>query len=254
MRKILQIEGLFKEFSGLKVLSGITMDVLEGERHAIIGPNGAGKTTLFNIITGFYKPSRGRIRFLDSDITGSSIHRIARMGISRSFQIINVFPKMTVYENVRNAIVSKHNRRLNWGRLLNRDRSINQESERILDILSLGDVRDVLATELSYGRQRHLELALTVARDPVMIMLDEPTAGLNSEETRSAVQLIRQATEGKTLIMVEHDMDVVFNVSDRITVLNNGEVLAAGAPHEIRQNEEVKKAYLGRKERAPEGR
>ena len=254
MRNILQIEGLFKEFSGLKVLSGITMDVCEGERHAIIGPNGAGKTTLFNIITGFYKPSRGKIRFLDGDITGSSVHRIARMGISRSFQIINVFPKMTIYENVRNAIVSKHNRRLNWGRLLDRDRSITQESERILDILSLGDVRNVLATELSYGRQRHLELALTVARDPVMIMLDEPTAGLNSDETRNAIQLIKQVTEGKTLILVEHDMDVVFNISDRITVLNNGEVLAVGTPHEIRHNEEVKKAYLGRKERAPAGR
>ena len=254
MRKILRIESLFKEFSGLKVLSGITMDVCEGERRAIIGPNGAGKTTLFNIITGFYKPSKGKIRFLDSDITGSSVHRIARMGISRSFQIINVFPKMTIYENVRNAIVSKHNRRLNWGRLLHRDRSITQESERILDILSLGDVRDVLATELSYGRQRHLELALTVARDPVMIMLDEPTAGLNSDETRNAIQLIKQATEGKTLILVEHDMDVVFNISDRITVLNNGEVLATGTPHEIRQNEEVKKAYLGRKERGPASR
>jgi len=238
----------------LKVLSGITMDVCEGERRAIIGPNGAGKTTLFNIITGFYKPSKGKIRFLDSDITGSSVHRIARMGISRSFQIINVFPRMTVYENVRNAIVSKHNHRLNWGRLLDRDRSTTQESERILDILSLGDVRDVLATELSYGRQRHLELALTVVRDPVLIMLDEPTAGLNSDETRNAIQLIKQATEGKTLILVEHDMDVVFNISDRITVLNNGEVLATGTPHEIRQNEEVKKAYLGRKERAPASR
>jgi len=254
MRKILRIESLFKEFSGLKVLSGITMDVCEGERRAIIGPNGAGKTTLFNIITGFYKPSKGKIRFLDSDITGSSVHRIARMGISRSFQIINVFPRMTVYENVRNAIVSKHNHRLNWGRLLDRDRSTTQESERILDILSLGDVRDVLATELSYGRQRHLELALTVVRDPVLIMLDEPTAGLNSDETRNAIQLIKQATEGKTLILVEHDMDVVFNISDRITVLNNGEVLATGTPHEIRQNEEVKKAYLGRKERGPASR
>ena len=254
MRKILRIESLFKEFSGLKVLSGITMDVCEGERRAIIGPNGAGKTTLFNIITGFYKPSKGKIRFLDSDITGSSVHRIARMGISRSFQIINVFPRMTVYENVRNAIVSKHNHRLNWGRLLDRDRSTTQESERILDILSLGDVRDVLATELSYGRQRHLELALTVVRDPVLIMLDEPTAGLNSDETRNAIQLIKQATEGKTLILVEHDMDVVFNISDRITVLNNGEVLAVGTPHEIRQNEEVKKAYLGRKERGPASR
>jgi len=247
MGTILRIDNLFKDFSGLEVLSGINIEVAEGERHAIIGPNGAGKSTLFNLITGLYRPSRGKIHFFDKDITGWSVDRIARVGISRSFQIINIFPLMTVYENVRNAIVSKFNRRFNWVSFLDRHQGIAQESDRVMELLSLGDVRNALASELSYGRQRHLELALTIARDPSLILLDEPTAGLNTEETRNAVHLIRQVTEGRTLIMVEHDMEVVFNLADRITVLNAGELLATGSPKEIRDNEEVKKAYLGRK-------
>ncbi len=247
MGTILRIDNLFKDFSGLEVLSGINIEIAEAERHAIIGPNGAGKSTLFNLITGLYRPSRGKIHFFDKDITGWSVDRIARVGISRSFQIINIFPLMTVYENVRNAIVSKFNRRFNWVSFLNRHQEIAQESDRVMELLSLGDVRNALASELSYGRQRHLELALTIARDPSLILLDEPTAGLNTEETRNAVHLIRQVTEGRTLIMVEHDMEVVFNLADRITVLNSGELLATGSPKEIRDNEEVKKAYLGRK-------
>ncbi len=154
---------------------------------------------------------------------------------------------MTVYENIRIAIVSKVNRRFNCCTLLSRDKGIVRETERAMEVFALDSVRDVLASELSYGTQRHLELALTAARDPVLIMLDEPTAGLNSEESRNAVQLIRRVTEGKTLVMVEHDMDVVFNLADRITVLNNGMVLATGAPNEIRENEQVKRAYLGTK-------
>jgi branched-chain amino acid transport system ATP-binding protein len=244
---ILKLEGLFKDFSGLQVLFGISLDVMEGERHAIIGPNGAGKSTLFNLITGFYRPSKGKILFSDKDITGWSVHKIARMGISRSFQIINIFPEMTIFENVRNAIVSKANRRFNWISLLNRSEEIQRESDRIIELIGMTDVRDFPVSELSYGRQRQLELALALARDPVLIMLDEPTAGLDTEETRTFVQLIKQVTEGKTLIVVEHDMEVVFNLADRITVINYGQVLATGSPDEIRANEEVKKAYLGRK-------
>jgi len=253
MAVILKTEDLFKDFSGLEIIKGITMEVYEGERHMIIGPNGAGKSTLFNLITGLYKPSRGRIHFLERDITRLPLHRIARLGISRSFQIINVFPMMTVFENVRNAVVSKVHRRFNWVSILSKDREIERETQRVLDILSLQDVREDLASELSYGRQRHLELALTVAQDPVLIMLDEPTAGLNSEESRSAVRLIRQVTEGRTLVMVEHDMDVVFDLADRITVLNDGTVLACGSPEEIRKNEEVRKAYLERRTGAAAG-
>jgi branched-chain amino acid transport system ATP-binding protein len=247
MTVALRVQNLSKDFSGLQVLNGVNLDVLEGERHAIIGPNGAGKTTFFNVVSGMYRPSGGTIHFLGKDISRLPAYKVARLRLSRSFQITNIFSKMTVYENVRSAIVSKFNRRLNWVSILNRHKGIRQETDRVIDLVGLDDVKDVAASELSYGRQRHLEMALTVARDPVLIMLDEPTAGLNSEESRQAVKLIREVTEGKTLMMVEHDMDVVFNLADRITVLNNGSILATGRPDEIRENEEVKKAYLGRK-------
>jgi len=244
---ILKLEDLFKDFSGLEVLFGVSLEIIKGECHAIIGPNGAGKSTLFNIITGIYKPTRGRIFFLDKDITSWPTHKIARMGLSRSFQIINTFPRMTVFENVRNAIVSRFQRRFDWTSFLNRSKEIARESDHMVTLLGLTDVRNIPASELSYGMQRKLELALTLARDPVLIMLDEPTAGLNAEETRIFVKLIKQVTEGKTLVMVEHDMEVVFNLADRITVVNYGEVLATGTPDEIRENEGVKKAYLGRR-------
>ena len=244
---ILKLEQIFKDFSGLEVLFGVSLEIIEGECHAIIGPNGAGKSTLFNIITGIYKPTRGRIFFLDKDITSWPAHKIARMGLSRSFQIINNFPRMTVFENVRNAIVSRFQRRFDWTSFLNRSKEITRESDHMVNLLGLTEVRNIPASELSYGMQRKLELALTLARDPVLILLDEPTAGLNAEETRIFVELIKQVTEGKTLVMVEHDMEVVFNLADRITVLNYGEVLATGTPNEIRENEGVKKAYLGRR-------
>jgi branched-chain amino acid transport system ATP-binding protein len=247
VRDILRVESLAKDFSGLLVLSRIDINVVEGERHAIIGPNGAGKTTLFNIITGFWRPSKGRISFLDKDITGWPPHKIARLGLARSFQIINVFPKMTVYENVRSAVISRFNRRFNCTSLLDQDKKTERESNRILSLLRLTDVQDVPALELSYGRQRQLELALTVARDPILIMLDEPTAGLSSEETRKAIPFIKQIAEGKTLVIVEHDMNVVFNLADRITVLNDGRILATGSPDEIRNNTDVRNAYLGRR-------
>jgi branched-chain amino acid transport system ATP-binding protein len=243
---ILKLEDIYKDFSGLKVLLGVSMEIMEGERHAIIGPNGAGKSTLFNIITGLYRPSKGKVFFLNKEITNRPIHKITRMGLSRSFQIINIFPKMTVFENVRNAVISRFNRRFNWTRFLNKDKDIQQESERIISFIGLMDVRDVPACELSYGMQRQLELALTIAMDPVLILLDEPTAGLSAEETRGFVPIIRRLTEGKTLVIVEHDMEVVFDLADRITVLNYGQVLLSGTPEEIRQSEEVKKAYLGR--------
>lgn len=253
MGKILRIENLAKDFSGLSVLSEINLEIFQGERHAIIGPNGAGKSTLFNIISGLYKPSNGKIFFRDKSITGWPIHKIVRLGLSRSFQIINIFPKMSVFENVRNAIVSRFNQRFNWNTLLNRNGEIERESNRVIELLNLGEVRNVPASELSYGGQRKLELALTMALDPILIMLDEPTAGLNTEETRNAIQLIRKVTEGKTLIIVEHDMEVVFSLADRITVISYGNVLATGTPDEIRENSEVKKAYLQRIQNASSG-
>jgi branched-chain amino acid transport system ATP-binding protein len=244
---ILRLENIYKDFSGLEVLCGISLEVQKGERHAIIGPNGAGKSTVFNVITGLYKPSRGKIFFLDQDITGWPIHKIALLGLVRSFQITTIFPAMTVFENLRTAVVSKFNRRFNWTSLLSRSKEIRRECDRILEWLRLTHLRDVPACELSYGWQRRLEVSLTLALDPVLILLDEPTAGVDVKETRTFVEFMKEATEGKTLVLVEHDMDVVFNIADRVTVLNNGTVLVSGTLNEIRENEEVQKAYAGRK-------
>jgi branched-chain amino acid transport system ATP-binding protein len=243
----LELRDIHHDFSGLQVLTGIDLEVREGERHAVIGPNGAGKSTLFNIITGRYAPRSGRVLYRGRDITGAAPHRIARLGVGRSFQIINTFPRLTVFQNVRSAVLSRRHMRLDAWSLLDRRAEVAREAEETLAMVGLLDRRDVLASELSYGDQRELEIALTVATRPDLVMLDEPTAGLNSEDTRRAVALIRQVTEGRTLVMVEHDMEVVFNLADRISVIYYGRVLATGTPDEIRTNDEVKRAYLGRK-------
>jgi branched-chain amino acid transport system ATP-binding protein len=243
----LELSDIHHDFGGLQVLMGVDLEVCEGERHAIIGPNGAGKSTLFNIITGRFAPRRGRVLYRGRNITGAPPHRIARLGIGRSFQIINTFPRLTVFGNVRSAVVSRRHMRLDPWSLLDRQADVTRETEEVLRMVGLLDRRDVPASQLSYGEQRELEIALTVATRPELVLLDEPTAGLNSEDTRRAIGLIRQMTEGRTLVMVEHDMEVVFNLADRISVIYYGRVLAAGTPDEIRANEEVKRAYLGRK-------
>ncbi len=244
---VLELRGIRHDFSGLQVLSGIDLEVREGERHAIIGPNGAGKSTLFNIITGRIRPRAGHVLYRGRDITGFPPHRIARLAIGRSFQIINTFPRLTVRENVRSAIVSHRGLRWNAWSLLDRRRDVARQTDEVLTLLGLEGRRDTPASALSYGEQRELEIALTVAVDPALVLLDEPTAGLNSDETHRAVGLIRRMTEGRTLVMVEHDMDVVFTLADRISVIYYGQVLASGPPDEIRANEDVKRAYLGRK-------
>jgi branched-chain amino acid transport system ATP-binding protein len=244
---LLEVKDLHKDFSGLKVLTGINLSIEEGERHSIIGPNGAGKSTLFNIITGKYRPSLGRIFFDGEDITGLSPYKISRRGLARSFQIINIFPMMNVYQNVRNAILSKEKIRLNiFFRLEKMDR-IDQETINVLESLGLIGIKDVLAGELSYGQQRALEIGIALATDPKLILLDEPTAGMTKEETKETVALIQNVTKGKTLVVIEHDMDVVFSIAHRITVLYYGEILASGTPDEIRNSEKVKEAYLGKK-------
>jgi branched-chain amino acid transport system ATP-binding protein len=243
----LELRGIVHDFSGLQVLMGIDLDVRDGERHAIIGPNGAGKSTLFNIVTGRYRPRRGHIVYRGRDITGAPPHRIARLGIGRSFQIINTFPRLTVFESVRSAVASRRGLRLDAWSVLDRRADVSREADELIDLLGLGGRRDTPASALSYGEQRELEIALTVAVRPDLVLLDEPTAGLNTEETRKAVVLIRRVTEGRTLVMVEHDMDAVFTLADRISVIYYGKVLATGTPDEIRANDEVKRAYLGRK-------
>ncbi len=243
----LELRDIHHDFSGLQVLTGIDLEIREGERHAIIGPNGAGKSTLFNIITGRYAPRRGLVLYRGRDITGAAPHTIARLGVGRSFQIINTFPRLSVFQNVRSAVLSRRHMRLNPWSLLERQSDVTREADEVLAMVGLDSRRDVPANALSYGEQRELEIALTVATRPELVMLDEPTAGLNSEDTRRAVALIRRVTEGRTLVMVEHDMEVVFDLADRISVIYYGRVLATGTPDNIRGNEEVKRAYLGRK-------
>jgi branched-chain amino acid transport system ATP-binding protein len=242
---ILELQGIYKDFEGLEVLFGINLGVQQGERHAIIGPNGAGKSTIFNIITGKYLPSKGNIIFKGQDVTGTSPYKLNRHGLARSFQITNIFRTMTVFQNVRNAVLSKNKIRYNLFSRLDRMKDIHDQTEKVLKQIGLLDRKDVVAGLLSYGQQRALEIGLTIATEPELILLDEPTAGMSTEETREAVKLIERVTQGKTLVIVEHDMEVVFSLADRITVIYYGEILASGPPDEIRQNQKVKDAYLG---------
>ncbi len=242
---ILEVKSLYKDFGGLKVLFGINLALEEGERHAIIGPNGAGKSTLFNLITGMYVPSRGRILFKGRDISGLSPHRISRMGLARSFQITNIFRTLTVFENVRNAVLSRRGIRYGVLSRVAKMGAVTRETDQILSQIGLTDRRDELAGELAHGHQRALEIGLTLAMDPTLILLDEPTAGMSPNETRETVDLIERVTKGKTVVIVEHDMEVVFRMASRITVIYYGEVLASGSPEEIRMDQRVKDAYLG---------
>ncbi len=242
---ILELKGIYKDFDGLEVLFDIDLAILQGERHAIIGPNGAGKSTLFNLITGKYSPSRGKVFFRGQDITGMNPYKPNRMGMSRSFQITNIFRTMTVFENVRNAILSKNQVRYNLFSRLSAMAEIEKQTNEVLREIGLLARKDAIAGKLSYGQQRALEIGLTIATDPELILLDEPTAGMSSEETREAVRLIDRVTRGKTLIIVEHDMEVVFTIANRISVLYYGKVLASGPPDEIRNDQKVKDAYLG---------
>ena len=245
---ILETKGLYHDFKGLKVLFDVNLKVEKGERHAIIGPNGAGKTTLFNLITGTYTPSEGRVLFKDSDITGKGPYEILRLGMGRSFQITNTFNDMTTFENIRLAVLSRKGIRFNVLRKIDRMHEVTEETERILKWVGLDGERDIHAGKLSYGKQRSLEISLALSTNPELVMLDEPTAGMSKDETRNAVEQVRRLTEGKTMVIIEHDMDVVFSLADRITVLHLGTILASATPAEIRENQAVKDAYLGETE------
>ncbi len=212
---------------------------------ALIGPNGAGKTTLFNVITGNYHATKGQVSFKGKEITRSQPHQISRLGMGRSFQITSTFDKLTAFQNIRQAILSKRGIRFQMLRLLDRMQDITRETDEVLKRINLDGQRDIPAGMLSYGKHRALEISMSLATDPDLIMLDEPTAGMSRDETHTAVELIRRLTEGKTVVIIEHDMDVVFSLADRITVLHYGQILASGPPAEIRDNQEVKDAYLG---------
>jgi branched-chain amino acid transport system ATP-binding protein len=242
---ILETKAICHDFSGLQVLMDVNLDVKEGERHAIIGPNGAGKTTLFNVITGTYYPSEGDVFFKGRKVTGFKPYKMVRRGMGRSFQITSTFSRLTAFQNIRMGILSKRNIRFNMLRMLDKMQDVTAETEEVLKRINLDGERDIPASQLSYGKSRSLEISMALATDPDLVMLDEPTAGMSVDETHNAVELIRRLTEGKTMVIIEHDMDVVFSLADRITVLHLGTILASGPPEQIRDNQTVKDAYLG---------
>jgi branched-chain amino acid transport system ATP-binding protein len=242
---ILETKGLYHAFKGLEVLFDVNLEVKEGERLALIGPNGAGKTTLFNVITGKYHASQGQVLFKGKEVTQHEPHQLSRLGMGRSFQITSTFGRLTAFQNIRQAVLSKNKIRFQMFRKLDKMQDITQETDEILKRINLDGQRDIPAGMLSYGKHRALEISMSLATDPDVIMLDEPTAGMSRDETHTAVELIKRLTEGKTVVIIEHDMDVVFSLADRITVLHYGKILATGTPADIRENQAVKDAYLG---------
>ena len=241
----LRLTDVHKSFGPAAIIRGIDLDIELGERHAIIGPNGAGKTTLFNLISGRFPITSGSITLNGTRIDGLEPQNINHLGLSRSFQITSIFHRMTVFENIRCALLWPYGYRYSFWSPLWRQRELNRRAEQLLDELNLSERRDLQAGLLSYAEQRALEIGITIAGGATVILLDEPTAGMSHSETEYAVAMIKRVTEGKTLVMVEHDMRVVFGLSDTISVVVYGEVIASGRPEDIRANRAVQEAYLG---------
>jgi branched-chain amino acid transport system ATP-binding protein len=241
---LLRTERLTRAFGSLIAVDRVNVSVRRGELRSIIGPNGAGKTTFFRLISGEMAPTTGRIWFDGRDITGLPQHAVARLGISKSYQITNVFPRLTALENVRVA-VQGHARAFNFWSRADRLTDVRQRAQALLETAGLGPKGALPAAHLSHGEKRHLEIAIALASDPALLLLDEPTAGMSPEETDETMTLIRALAAGRTLVLVEHKMKVVMKISDRITVLHQGQVLAEGTPEEIRANAVVQQTYLG---------
>jgi ABC-type branched-subunit amino acid transport system ATPase component len=240
---LLETRALTKAFGGLTAVNRVDFRVRRGELRAVIGPNGAGKTTFFNVLTGVLPPSDGRVMFKGRDITGFPAHAVSRLGVGRSYQITNIFGDLTVFENLRVAVQSRVTHYRFWGNA-ERLTEVNRRAEELLHLLELGPKRDVRGAELSHGEQRYLEIGIALATEPDFLLLDEPTAGMSPEETQRTAAFVRTLAGRVTIVLVEHDMEVVMGISDRITVLNYGEILAEGTPAEIRENPDVRRVYL----------
>ena len=244
---ILETKSLWKNFGSLSAVAGVDLQFKNKELASVIGPNGAGKTTLFNLITGKLKPSQGAVYFEGSEITGLKPHRIARIGIGRIFQITNLFPELTAYENIRVSVLANLKETKRMLTLDHKVTKANEETDRLIELIGLSDKKDTACGVLSHGDQRLIEVGVALAINPSLLLLDEPTGGMGPEETDEMVGFIRDLNEKQdiTILLVEHDMSVVFSVSERIVVMHQGTVIADGLPHEIRENEKVKEAYLG---------
>jgi branched-chain amino acid transport system ATP-binding protein len=241
----LELSSVHKSFGATPIIRGVDMSVAKGERHALIGPNGAGKSTLFHLVTGRLLVSSGTISLNGEDVTGLTPFEIYRRKLARSFQITNIFPRMSVYENLRCAVLWSLGHGYSFLRLIDRMRDVNERAQDVLERIGLERRRDVPAGLLAYAEQRALEIGLAIAGEPDIILLDEPTAGMSHSETEHAVDLIRRISQGRTLLIVEHDMAVVFGLADRISVLVYGQIVASDTPERIRANRAVQEAYLG---------
>ena len=245
----LEARGLRKNFGAAEIIRGVDLSVPKGERHAVIGPNGAGKSTLFNLISGLLLPTAGEIRLDGAPVNGLPAYKINRRGLSRSFQVTNIFPKLSVWENVRCAVLWSRGEKYTFWRSVEANPEIAQRTQQVLQEINLISRKDLPAGVLTYAEQRALEIGITMAGGANVILLDQPTAGMSHAETERAVDLIRRISEGRTLLIVEHDMSVVFGLADRISVLVYGEIIASGTPAEIRGNAKVREAYLGEEAR-----
>ena len=243
MAPVLRTEGLTVRFGGLTALNNVNFEVAAGEIRAIIGPNGAGKSTFFNCLTGVIRPTTGRVLFNGEDIAGLPPNRISQKGIARSYQITNILPNATALENVR---IAAQSRRHGWSMLKHHGdfRDILDKAEAMLHAVGLGPKAEELAANLSHGDQRNLEIGIALATEPQLLCLDEPTAGMSAAETHETMELVRRIAKNLTILIVEHDMQVVMELASRITVLHYGEVLAEGAPAEIQDNPRVQEVYL----------
>ncbi|UYO92749.1 ABC transporter ATP-binding protein [Pollutimonas sp. M17] len=244
---ILQISNLTKRFGGVAAVSDVSLQVFPRETLAIIGPNGAGKTTFYNMLSGRMHPTSGTIVFQGTDITGLPAHRISRMGVSRSFQINNIFNEMSVRENVEVALTAYHGDSRRWMNIASRNKPIQQEADALLERLSLTEIAAKRAGFISYGDKRLVEIAVVLATRPQLVLLDEPTAGMTPDETHRVTSLVKSlaATGDYTFLITEHDMSVVFDVADRILVMHRGQNLVLGSPQEVKAHPEVRRAYLG---------
>ena len=246
---MLEAKDLSKSFGGFAALTGVSFSVPQGSISAIIGPNGAGKTTLFNVLTGHLEPDKGQVVLKGQDVTGIAPHNLCRMGVGRSFQRTNIFPKLTVFENVQASFVS--HRKRGWNMTTPVEKLYREETEEILAAVGLRDRASEVSAFLSHGGQKQLELGVALALEPELLLLDEPTAGMSAQETRESIALIERLARERnlTLLFTEHDMEVVFGIARRITVLHQGRVIADGTPDEVRRDPDVRRVYLGEKTR-----
>ncbi|MDI6753555.1 MAG: ABC transporter ATP-binding protein [Thermodesulfobacteriota bacterium] len=242
---MLAVEKVKKSFDGFVAVNGVSFSIKRGEICAIIGPNGAGKTTLFNLITGHLPVDEGKLFFKGMDITHMPPHRICRLGMGRSFQRTNIFPRLTVFQNIQAAVLVHRGKSLNFLKPV--ESFFREETQAILKRVGLKDYGETVSGSLSYGFQKQLELGIALASEPELLLLDEPTAGMSAQETHQTIELIGRITKekGLTLLFTEHDMEVVFSIAERIMVLHQGRLIAEDTPEEVRKNSEVQKIYLG---------